>query len=1187
MAVVNIKTFQGIKPIKIAGNAPTAEEIERINQAFPKLGDPVDEPPVSTVALPKAADDEFLQEILRNNPPVNAQVDPQAAAPEIPQDLPEIEDKSFRFALGQMETDQEKSDLLLEKLGPGTFERVAEDTFVIDAAKVHPSVRMELGLPDQGLVYSDKPGLTWYDPLDFLGASGAPLAGAIVAGGVLASSPLIIGMAGVGVTAAVFSAADEAIDYMQGRNRQSFGEVMAKVGYEGVINSLGEGLGRAIVGGASRLIKGPGPKYPQARADELAEGIKTSREADTGLQKIKNVLYPSPDKLGKQLAQEEAVSKMRLLVDAGAKPTIEATAQKSIAGTAQSLAENIMPKFAGAPAANTKYIVRVMEDVGAGRITSEAGKALIKKETEALAKTIDEQLKNPKEAFKIARETMDNVITKQLDGLSKSFKPLQGLPTEFTDGLKASASLFQASSNALYRNAGEVLDAANVNFDLAPVVEVIDGIVANYAKANLKPPAVPLFEAIQKLHQQSLAAGEGASSVASIETLQQLKHFIRLASKNPDDAISGVGDRAVSDVVKSIDDVMTTKLNETQQIIFQGFRLVDQFPGRASPNSILYPKYTRVPVGPAEMNNLKEGLTLWRGANSFYGEGQEKFNNAAVNAILKAKNAQIGGKNLDELTTIIKAGNVGNLKTYLDAVTPTVQGGIALAKPGADTTILQAKALFEQGNVIAGNKLLKDAGLDKATGILPEFVEGMAKDDSYWKTMVAPYFDDLDRLAVQAKAGGKPLELREAVRTDLGRQWFKEQVRMATTGPSNSPTINASALNDAFRSLDTEVQNTLFGAPTAKIIREALSDAHLLSPKNADDFFRQIDSVGDESLKIQAQEIRASVRAANEASKTALATAIAAGKITSPEDLVQAVLKDPKSYDQLVKIFGPDELAKPGGLRDAVLDSVIRGSDFESLFQTSGQKSVESGKWGKDFIKFLQVQNKNGVLEKAVGKETFKDLQKIADDSLLISDASKLGVGLAGSTGRLAVNAAFFSALTFAFGPAIAAMGYLASGSAIRGILRSQSYLKLLTSPRMRSDLYEKAIKDGLVSKELAQQAGNSGPSWYAINSLIDQFFRGGVKAFGTSAPGADRESPQGMAVREAAKTIELPKGLNLDAIRENINLDPNMLEFKKEKYTPQVLPPLNVITPKRNLSMTASDVERERARMGIAGLMG
>ena len=139
----------------------------------------------------------------------------------------------------------------------------------------------------------------------------------------------------------------------------------------------------------------------------------------------------------------------------------------------------------------------------------------------------------------------------------------------------------------------------------------------------------------------------------------------------------------------------------------------------------------------------------------------------------------------------------------------------------------------------------------------------------------------------------------------------------------------------------------------------------------------------------------------------------------------------------------------------------------------------------------------------------------------------------------------------------------------------------------MRSDLYEKAIKDGLVSKELAQQAGNSGPSWYAINSLIDQFFRGGVKAFGTSAPGADRESPQGMAVREAAKTIELPKGLNLDAIRENINLDPNMLEFKKEKYTPQVLPPLNVITPKRNLSMTASDVERERARMGIAGLMG
>ena len=1174
MAVVNIQTFQGIKPINIAGDAPTAKEIERINQAFPKLDDSVDE----TLAAPTST--EIPQDPLAVSQ-VDPQVDPQAVAPEIPQDLPEIEDLSFRYALGRMETDQEKSNLLLEKLGPGTFERVAEDTFVIDAAKVNPSVRMELGLPDQGLVYSDKPGLTRYDPLDFLGSSGTPLAGAIGAGIVLSSTPVLIGMAGVGLTAAAFSAVDETIDYLQGRNTQSFGEVATKVGYEGLINSIGEGVGRGIVRGVGYAIKGPGPRYPQARADELAEAIKTSRAGDTGLQKIKNVLYPSPDTLGKQLAQEEAVSKMRLLVDAGAKPTVEATAQKSLTGTAQALAENVLPKFSGPPAANTKYVISVMEDVGAGRITSAEGKALIKQETEALAKSIDEQLKNPKEAFKIARETMDNVITKQLDGLSKSFKPLQGLPTEFADGLKASAALFQASSNALYRNAGEVLDGANVNFDLAPVVEVIDGIVANYAKANLKPPAVPLFEAIQKLHQQSLAAGEGASSVASIETLQQLKHFIRLASKNPDDAISGVGDRAVSDVIKSIDDVMTTKLNETQQIISQGFRLVDQFPGRASPNNILYPKYTRVPIGPAEMESLKEGLTLWRGANTFYGEGQEKFNNAAVNAILKARKDQLGGKNLDELNTIIKGGNVDNLKTYLDAVTPTVQGGIALAKPGADATILQAKALFEQGNIIAGNKLLKDAGLDKATGILPEFVEGMAKDDSYWKTMVAPYFDDLDRLAVQAKAGGKPIELREAVRTDLGRQWFKEQVRMATTGPSNSPTINASALNDAFRSLDTEVQNTLFGAPTAKIIREALSDAHLLSPKNADDFFRQIDSVGDESLKIQAQEIRASVRAANEASKTALATAIAAGKITSPEDLVQAVLKDPKSYDQLVKIFGPDELAKPGGLRDAVLDSVIRGSDFESLFQTSGQELVQSGKWGKDFIKFLQVQNKNGVLEKVLGKETFKDLQKLADDSVLISDAAKPGVGLAGSVGRLAATGAFVGLFALQFGAFAGTVGSLAAAASMRGILRSPTYLKLLTSPRMRSDLYEKAIKDGLISRELGP-----GPEIFTLNKLADQFFRGGFRSFVTTAPGSDRESPQGMAAREAAKTINIPEGLDLEALKDSMRVDPDMLEFQKEKYTPQVLPPLNVITPKNNLSMNASDVERERARMGIAGLM-
>ena len=89
MAVVNIQTFQGIKPINIAGDAPTAEEIERINQAFPKLDDSVDE----TLAAPTSTE-------IPQDPLAVSQVDPQAVAPEIPQDLPEIEDLSFRYALG-------------------------------------------------------------------------------------------------------------------------------------------------------------------------------------------------------------------------------------------------------------------------------------------------------------------------------------------------------------------------------------------------------------------------------------------------------------------------------------------------------------------------------------------------------------------------------------------------------------------------------------------------------------------------------------------------------------------------------------------------------------------------------------------------------------------------------------------------------------------------------------------------------------------------------------------------------------------------------------------------------------------------------------------------------------------------------------------------------------------------------
>jgi hypothetical protein len=1174
LGIITVNTLQGIKNVEIAGDEPTEQELDEISRAFPKLE--------TSAEQEVPTDDMSSQEQI----PVDMQAQPQVAAPEITQ---EIEDKSFRYALGRMETDEEKMNLLTQKLGPGTFERTAEDTFVIDAAKVNPSVRMELGLPDQGLLYADRPGFTDRDLFDFAGEAGTPLLGAIGAGVILSSAPILIGMAGVGATAAAFSAGDEAIDYLQGLNKQSLGDVMAKIAKEGVINALGEGAGRAIVGGAARLIKGPGPKYSQARAEEISTAIKEGRETDTGLQAIKNVLYPSPEKVGKQIAQEEALADMRGLIAAGASPAIGASTGKSILGTGQSLSESVMPPtYPGAR--NSQFIRGVLDDIGAGKITTEEGKLLIDTEAKALAKNLDDQLSDPEEAFKVARRNLDDVITKQLDQLQKRFNPVKGLPTEFSEGLQTSAALFQASSNALYKNAGDLLQGTGTKFNLTPVVDQIKILEDSFTSLGIPVKESSIFNAIKKLQ---------AEGGADISTLQNLKSVLTVAAKDPE-VVANFGAGEVGKVIKSLGGVIDGKFDETQRIISQGGKIVPDYnsplPGsnitldmvekglftKADYDAQFYEKF--IPAAPAELTNLKEGLRLWKEANLFYAEGQEKFNNVAVNAILKNARAKTGGRNLSDLDVLIKDGDVKNLQIYLDAVTPTVGNAARLTEPGADATILQAKALFEEGDVIAGNALLKEAGLDNTTGILPDFVQGMSKEDGYWQTMVKPYLDGLDTLVVQARSGANPGDLRTAIRTDVASQWLKNAIRESTVGPVNRTTIDAIALNNSFKGLGKEVQDTLFGNETANILRESLSDTYLLSAKNADDFARQIDSIGDVGLKAQANAVKQSIDEAAEASQTAVARALSTGQIDSADDLVQAVLKDPKSYDQLVKTFGRDELIKEGGLKDATLLGILKGANFDDLFTAAGQDAIQKGEWGKNFVKVLEQQNKNGVLEKMLGKETFKNLEKLAQDSIKVSNVDRPGVAFAGATARLAGGGAILAAVLGHFGVAFTAGAGLAGSAVGARLFRNPTFLKILTSPQMREQLYNKAIADGIVPAKYSQK--NAGKAFYNqvnvywTNRIIDSFTREGLRITGTTAVGQDRESPQGMMLREASKGQSLPSGISLDELRDKISVDPDML---KQPETDFRLDPLPLARP---LSMNASDVERERARMGIAGLI-
>ena len=149
--------------------------------------------------------------------------------------LPEIKDKSFRFNLGRVDTDEEKLGYIQTVMGSN--EAVVQDadgSFLINQELLSPEVREEFGLGDKGYVYADKPGFTVSDLVDFTGESGAEIIAGIAASIAVAGTggailPFLAAAGKVGLATGAGRAVDEAIEYFQGYNKQSFGDVASQV----------------------------------------------------------------------------------------------------------------------------------------------------------------------------------------------------------------------------------------------------------------------------------------------------------------------------------------------------------------------------------------------------------------------------------------------------------------------------------------------------------------------------------------------------------------------------------------------------------------------------------------------------------------------------------------------------------------------------------------------------------------------------------------------------------------------------------------------------------------------------------------------------------------------------------------------------------------------------------------------
>jgi len=176
-----------------------------------------------------------------------------------------------RFQFGRMDTDQEKAGYLQSVVGDTGFRTDALGRFILTK-----DGRNKLGLGEGKELAIDEEGFTFNDVKEFAGATALPIVSGI--GATIAASGVgfVPGMLIVGAATAGGKLLDEGIEYAEGLQKQSFGDVARDSAIEGVFGFAGEGIGRGLSKLFGRIIKGPGGEANEILRKNAREYIENN-----------------------------------------------------------------------------------------------------------------------------------------------------------------------------------------------------------------------------------------------------------------------------------------------------------------------------------------------------------------------------------------------------------------------------------------------------------------------------------------------------------------------------------------------------------------------------------------------------------------------------------------------------------------------------------------------------------------------------------------------------------------------------------------------------------------------------------------------------------------------------------------------------------------------------------------------
>tara|TARA_R110002073_G_scaffold2912_1_gene18863 strand:- start:45 stop:3371 length:3327 start_codon:yes stop_codon:yes gene_type:complete len=929
----------------------------------------------------------------------------------------EVKDLGLQYYVGRGDTDEERQLRLSNVFGEEGVIKLGTDDFALNLDNIAPEIKQKYGLDGKtGTIRFNQKGFTGQDVSAFFGSETVPLVAALGAGLSATGLGTIAGIGLVGAAGAIGKAVDEFIieDIFEGLQKQTNKEILTDVAIQGLIEAGGEGLGRGIGAGIRRLIKGKGPAADPERVKEfMDQGL--SRKAAT-----------------KASREEESVRYNKIIEEGGSIPALTLTG-KPILGRSQAIWESIFPNDK-AVAQNVTYVEDILKKVASGDLADDVGKQAIYENAEKLALKLSQQMADPDKAAKIANKHLKDILKKEFDAINKvledSTAVSEGLSTELQQGLHLATKLFQSESGVLYRNADDLLKGQTI--DLKPLQAQIDSFGVLQGGDKMTGGVFQLIRSTDNLN---------------ISDIPALRAAIRATQSDP--SLMGTpASHNIGSMLDTLDVAISKKEQELAATFLKGNRSIDDIIDsgdeaiRMSPSGQALP-----PPSAAEINDVRQGLDLLAKANKHYKDGADIINNGLLDSITIA----IKGKHAADISAVVQQVVLPNqpnkLKAVLDAVTPDVKQVDDLIEAGrANPNFFPTlKQQILNGDIKAVNEALSSLQTANKKQLLtvPEVYAKLPLNDPTRIRLQKDFAETLQLYDDLSKAGSKPKAFREGFRSLLAKNWM-DNALMVNRGDDG---LNLSALSNSFDNIGKEVQQELFGADV-NAIRKTMRDFKLLDKKSAEAINDVTFDITNQNAKLWVDRVKSEVAKAEIENQDSFLRALKGGPL-EPDRLVAHVLKNPKNYDKLEKVIGPEAEET---IKNLVMSRIV-SSGFPQGKITNDL--VEKGAWGDAWLKTINDLNKSGSLTKILGKTEIDNLKSVAKAGETVSNSV-----LKGKTGLAAAGYAAGFTGAFLLNPLAAVGGAVAIITASK-LMRSKPVMKYLSSPRLRAYEAERAINAG------------------------------------------------------------------------------------------------------------------------------